>query len=190
MVAHQGAVVGYARTSTVEQLAGLESQMEELAAAGCTKVFSEQVSSVDAARPQLKAALDWCRDGDTFVVTRPDRLARNVADLLRIVRTLKDRDVTVRILSMGVDTGSATGLLILQILGAVGEFERNVMLERQRAGIAKAKGEGKYKGRAPTARVKAADIARLHTEGKKVSEIVAALGVSRASVYRILGDRQ
>lgn len=180
-----GAVVGYARTSTVEQEAGLAAQIAELEAAGCARVFSEQVSSVDASRPQLKAALDWCREGDTFVVTRPDRLARSVSDLLRIVTTLKERGVAVRILSMGVDTSTATGLLILQVLGAVGEFERNVMLERQRHGIAKAKAEGKYRGRAPTARAKAAEVRRLLGEGKKVAEVVRLTGVSRASVYRL-----
>lgn len=186
-MASQGACVGYARTSTVEQNAGLENQVAELRSAGCDKIYSEQISSVDAARPELKAALDFCREGDTFVVTKPCRLARNVGDLLGIVEALKARGVTVRILSMNVDTSSATGLLILQVLGAVAQFERNIMLERQRAGIAKAKAEGKYRGRAPTARAKATDIVRLHSEGRKVGEIVQALGVSRASVYRILG---
>jgi DNA invertase Pin-like site-specific DNA recombinase len=87
---------------------------------------------------------------------------------------------------MGVDTSTATGSLILTILAGVAQFEREIMLERQLAGIAKAKSEGKYKGRAPTARAKGAEITRLHREGKKVAEIVAALGVSRASVYRVL----
>lgn len=183
-----GVVIGYARTSTVEQEAGLAAQVVELESAGCTRVFSEKVSSVDAARPQLHAALDWCREGDTFVVSRPDRLARSVADLLSIVAQLKARGVAVRILSMGVDTSTATGLLILQILGAVGEFERNVMLERQKHGIAKAKAEGKYRGRAPTARAKRADVLRLAAEGRKVSEITQHLGVSRASVYRLLSE--
>lgn len=183
-----GAIVGYARTSTAEQHAGLEDQIAELKAADCDKLYSEQVSSVDAARPQLTAALDFCRDGDTFVVTKPCRLARNVRGLLDIVETLKGRGVTVRILSMNVDTSSATGLLILQVLGAVSQWERSIMLERQRAGIRKAKLENKYRGRAPTARAKASDIIRLHGEGKKVSEIVAALGVSRASVYRMLSE--
>lgn len=180
-----GQIVGYARTSTVEQEAGLDSQIVELRAAGCERIFSEQLSSVDAARPELKAALDWCRTGDTFVVTRPDRLARNVADLLRIVGDLKARGVTVRILSMAVDTGTATGLLILQVLGAVGEFERNVMLERQRHGIAKAKSLGKYKGRAPTAVAKTDEVRRLLSERRSISEIVQQTGISRASVYRI-----
>lgn len=183
-----GALVGYARTSTAEQQAGLEAQVAELQAIGCTKVFQEHVSSVDAQRPQLKAALDWVRDGDTFIVTRPDRLARSVTDLLKIVEDLKSRNVAVRILSMGVDTSTATGTLILQVLGAVSEFERSVMLERQRAGIAKAKAEGRYKGRAPTARVKTPEVIRLKAEGKTVAQIAEAVGISRASVYRAFAE--
>ena len=183
-----GALVGYARTSTAEQQAGLEAQVAELEAIGCAKVFQEHVSSVDAQRPQLKAALDWVRDGDTFIVTRPDRLARSVADLLRIVEDLKARNVAVRILSMGVDTSTATGTLILQVLGAVSEFERSVMLERQRHGIAKAKAEGRYKGRAPTARVRTPEVLRLRAEGKTVAQIASSVGISRASVYRAFAE--
>lgn len=183
-----GALVGYARTSTAEQQAGLEAQVAELQAIGCAKVFQEHVSSVDAQRPQLRAALDWVRDGDTFIVTRPDRLARSVADLLKIVEDLKSRNVAVRILSMGVDTSTATGTLILQVLGAVSEFERNVMLERQRHGIAKAKAEGRYKGRAPTARARTPEVLRMKAEGKTVAQIAEAVGISRASVYRAFAE--
>ena len=183
-----GALVGYARTSTAEQQAGLEAQVAELEAIGCAKVFQEHVSSVDAQRPQLRAALDWVRDGDTFIVTRPDRLARSVADLLRIVEDLKARNVAVRIMSMGVDTSTATGTLILQVLGAVSEFERSVMLERQRHGIAKAKAEGRYKGRTPTARVRTPEVLQMRAEGKTVAQIAASVGISRASVYRAFAD--
>lgn len=183
-----GALVGYGRTSTADQEAGLEAQVTELQAIGCAKVFSEHVSSVDAQRPQLRAALDWCREGDTFVVTRPDRLARSVTDLLKIVEDLQGRGVAIRILSMGIDTATATGTLILQVLGAVSQFERSVMLERQRAGIAKAKAAGRYKGRSPTARTKAPDVRRLKAEGKTVAQIGAATGVSRASIYRALNE--
>ena len=181
-------LVGYGRTSTADQRAGLEAQIAELHAAGATKVFKEHVSSVDAQRPQLRAALDWVRDGDTFIVTRPDRLARSVTDLLRIVEDLKARNVTVRIMSMGVDTSTATGTLILQVLGAVSEFERSVMLERQRHGIAKAKAEGRYKGRAPTARAKTPEVLRLKAEGKTVAQIAESVQISRASVYRALAE--
>ena len=182
---HVGAVVGYARTSTADQEAGLAAQITELQAAGCSRLFSEQVSSVDAHRPQLEAALDWVREGDTFVVAKPDRLARSVADLLRIVDHLKRRKVALRILSMGVDTGTPTGVLILQVLGAVAEFERTIMLERQRHGIAQAKAAGRYKGRAPTARAKAAEVHRLLTAGCKPAEIMKLTNISRASYYRI-----
>lgn len=183
-----GALVGYARTSTFEQRAGLEAQVAELEAIGATKVFQEHVSSVDAQRPQLRAALDWVRDGDTFMVTKPDRLARNVTDLLRIVEDLKARNVTVRIMSMGVDTSTATGLLILQVLGAVSQWERSVMLERQRAGIAKAKAEGRYRGRAPTARAKTPEVMQMKAEGKTVAQIAKSVGISRASVYRAFAE--
>lgn len=183
-----GALVGYGRTSSIEQRAGLEAQIAELEAIGATKVFAEHISSVDAHRPQLRAALDWCREGDTFVVTRPDRLARNVTDLLRIVEDLKARNVTVRIMSMGVDTSTATGVLILQVLGAVSQWERSVMLERQRAGIAKAQAEGRYKGRAPTARRKTPEVLKLKAEGQTVAQIAKSVQISRASVYRALAQ--
>lgn len=132
----------------------------------------------------------WPRSGlsTNLIVTRPDRLARSVTDLLRIVEDLKARNVTVRIMSMGVDTSTATGTLILQVLGAVSEFERSVMLERQRAGIAKAKSEGRYKGRAPTARVRTPEVLQLRAEGKTVAQIAEATGISRASVYRAFAE--
>lgn len=186
MKAPTGAIVGYARTSTVEQEAGLEAQIAELEAVGCTHVFAEQVSSVDADRPKLKEALAYLRSGDTFVVTRPDRLARSTLDLLTIVDGLTAKGVGVRVLSMDLNTSNATGRLILTVLGGIAEFERSLMLERQRAGIAKAKAEGKYKGRAPTARAKVKDIRKLKAEGLGVAEIVKRTGVSRASVYRLL----
>ena len=183
-----GAAVGYARTSTTDQVAGLEDQIADLKAAGCTRIFSEQVSGADTARPELQAALDWVRAGDVFVVTKPERLARNVIDLLGIVERLKAKGVTVRILSMHLDTSNPTSMLTLSIMAAVSQWEREIMLERQRAGIAKAKAEGKYRGRAPTARAKAGEVRRLKAEGKSIPEIIQATGVSRASVYRALND--
>jgi len=180
-----GAVVGYARTSTGDQNAGLESQITELKAAGCTRVFSEQVSSVDAARPQLQAALSFLREGDEFVCTKPDRLARSTTELLHVVEELSSRGVRVRLLSMNIDTSSATGKLLLTLMAAVAAFEREIMLERQRAGIAKAKAEGKFKGRAPTARAKSAEVHRLIAAGAKPTDIARLTNISRASYYRI-----
>ena len=184
-----GAVIGYARTSTIEQEAGLAAQDRDLRAAGCARVFAEQISSVATVRPQLVAALDYLRPGDVLVVTKPDRLARSTADLLGIVETLKARSVGLRILSMGggeLDTRSPTGMLMVTMLGAVAAFERELMLERQREGIRRAAEEGKYKGRAPTARAKAKQVAELVAEGFGPSEIARRLDIGRASVYRIL----
>lgn len=183
-------MVGYARTSTVEQEAGLEAQARDLAAAGCERTFAERVSSIGR-RAELEAAIAFMRQGDTLVVTKPDRLARSVTDLLGIVERLEAKGVALRVLSMGgaeVDTRHPTGRLMLTMLGAVAEFERALMLERQREGIAKAKAEGKYQGRAPTAQRQAETVRQMKAEGVRPTEIARRLGIGRASVYRILGS--
>jgi DNA invertase Pin-like site-specific DNA recombinase len=186
MTKTKGHLVGYARTSTIEQKAGLTAQLRDLKAVGCTKTFNEQLSSVVTKRPELERVLDYVRDGDTLIVTKLDRLARSVADLVRITGALKEKGVALRILAINLDTGTPTGKLMLNLLGSIAEFERELMLERQREGIAKAKGEGKYRGRQPTARAKSEEVLQLHGEGKKANEIVQAVGISRASVYRII----
>lgn len=183
-------LVGYARTSTLDQKAGLEGQERELKAAGCDRLFIEQVSSVDVtARERLAEALSFVREGDTLVVTKLDRLARSVAHLLEILDTLTDRGAALRILNMGIDTSTPTGKLMLTVLGGVAEFEREIMLERQREGIAKAKAAGKYKGRKATARAKAEEVLKLHREGVGGTEIAKRLEIGRASVYRILNNK-
>lgn len=184
------ATVGYARTSTVDQVAGLEAQVRDLEAEGCTKVFSEQVSSVATQRPQLAAMLDYVRDGDVVVVTKPDRLARSTSNLLAICEGLKAKGVTVRILSLQMDTSTSMGKLLLAMLGAIAEFERDLMLERQREGVAKAKADGKYKGRVPTAMRQTEEVLRLKGEGRSADEIVKLLAISRSSVFRILRKQE
>lgn len=182
-------IVGYARTSTLDQTAGLEAQEAELLAAGCERLFAEQVSSVDVrARETLTEALEFLREGDTLVVTKLDRLARSVAHLMDLLDTVAAKGASLRILSLGIDTDTATGKLMLTVLGGVAEFERSIMLERQREGIAKAKADGKYKGRQPTARAKAPEVKALHSEGVGATEIAKRVGIGRASVYRILAD--
>ena len=183
-------LVGYARTSTLDQKAGLEFQQHELNAAGCEKIFTEQVSSVDlASRQELEAALDFIREGDTLVVTRLDRLARSVQHLLQLLARLNSKGAALNIISMGIDTSTPTGRLMLTVLGSIAEFEREIMLERQREGIAKAKALGKYKGRKPTARAKAAEVLSLYEDGVGPSEIASRVGIGRASVYRIIKDQ-
>ena len=178
-------IVGYARTSTVDQVAGFEAQVKELSAAGCEKIFQEQVSSVTV-RLQLQSALEFVRDGDVFVVTKLDRLARSVTDLMAILQALERKGVAVRILNLGMDTQTPTGKLMLTVLGGVAQFEREMMLERQREGIAKAKSAGKYKGRKPIAPDRRQHILLLAAEGATKISIARKLGVGEATVYRIL----
>ena len=178
-------LVGYARTSTLEQAAGLDAQIRDLEALGVERIFTEQVSSV-ATRKQLEAALEFCRQGDTLVVTKLDRLARSVVHLGKILETLEGKGVALRIVNLGVDTSTPTGKLMLNVLGGVAQFEREMMLERQREGIAKAKAEGAYKGRKPTARAKAPEIHALAAQGLSMAKIAAQLGIGVGSVHRIL----
>lgn len=181
-------LVGYARTSTLDQIAGLEGQLRDLTQAGCTKIFQEQVSSVDTKRPELERLLDFVRDGDTLVVTKLDRLARSMTNLMEIMGKLRAKGVELKVLALNLDTSTPTGKLMLNMLGSIAEFERDLMLERQREGIAKAKAEGKYQGRAPTARRKVDDIKRLKAEGKTADAIAAELGIGRSSVFRVLRE--
>jgi DNA invertase Pin-like site-specific DNA recombinase len=189
--AHKRLLVGYARTSTAEQEAGLQAQVRDLQEAGCTKIFQEQVSSI-AERSELERALEYVRAGDTLVVTKVDRLARSTTGLWEIVKRLEaveDGGAGLRVLNLGgetVDTKSATGKLILTIFAGFAQFEREMMLERQREGIAKAKAEGRYFGRRPSARLKADEVRQLRADGKTPSEIAATLGIGRGSVYRAL----
>lgn len=181
--------IGYARTSTLEQDAGLEAQERDLRAEGCSKVFAEMVSSV-AQRDQLEAAIDYLRDGDSLVVTKLDRLARSMRDLIAIQDRIEAKGAGLRILAMNLDTTTATGKLMLNVLGSVAEFEREMMLERQREGIAKAKAEGKYRGRAPTAMAKAAEVEAMLAAGESPTMVAKKLGIGRSSVYRAITDRQ
>jgi len=180
-------LIGYARTSTVEQIAGLEAQLRDLAAVPCEKVFKEQVSSVDKdKRTQLDAALDHLRPGDVLVVTKLDRLARSVAHLHQLLAQIEGKGAHLRVLAMGLDTSTPTGRLMLNLLGSVAEFERAIMLERQREGIAKAKAEGKYRGRKPVADAVAEEVKAMAAAGVPKAVIAREMKLSRQTVYALL----
>ena len=182
-------ILGYARTSTLDQKAGLEAQQKALTEAGCEKIFVEQVSSVDVeARAKLLEVLEYIREGDTLVVTKLDRLARSVAHLLEATKEIESKGAALRIQDMSIDTGTPNGRMMLNLLGSIAQFERELMLERQREGIARAKAEGKYKGRKPTAKARADEVLALKSEGVGATEISRLLGIGRASVCRILKD--
>ena len=180
-------LIGYARTSTNDQHAGLDAQRRDLAASGCERIFDEQVSSV-ARRDRLDEAIQYLRDGDVLVVTKLDRLARSVADLVMLVAEIERRGASLRILAMNLDTHTQTGKLMLNVIGSVAQFEREIMLERQREGIQKAKRDGKYRGRKPTAAVRKDEIVTLLAGGVKPLEIASQLQISKSSVYRLIGE--
>jgi DNA invertase Pin-like site-specific DNA recombinase len=133
----------------------------------------------------LTDALEFCREGDTLIVTKLDRLARSVSHLWRVVETLQRKGVVLKILNLNLDTATPTGKLMIGLLGCIAEFERSIMLERQRDGIAAAKAQGKYRGRVPTARRKMDAVRRLLEDGMSAAEVAERLYISRASVYRI-----
>src|SRR6476660_6707203 len=185
-----GILIGYARVSTCDQQAGLDAQIRDLKAAGCEETFAEQVSAV-AQRDRLRGALRFVRRGDTLVACKPDRLARSTTDLLRIVDHLDRRGVGLIMLSMGgqrIDTRSPTCKLMITMLAAIAQVARGLLLERQRDGVAKARADGKYKGRQPTARAKAAEVIKFDAEGLQRAEIARRTGIGVASVYRVLAD--
>lgn len=185
------AALGYCRTSTADQVAGLEAQQRDLLAAGCDSLFSEQISSLAASRPELTRLLAALQPGDTLVVCKPDRLARSTVDLLRIVDDLRTRRIGLRILSMGLSTldqGNPTTMLMLSILASVAQFERSIMLERQREGIIKAQADGKYRAvgsRSPTPQHIIDSVRRLVAEKKSNDEIMVALGIKRDMLFRV-----
>jgi DNA invertase Pin-like site-specific DNA recombinase len=178
-------MIGYARTSTLEQQASLETQRESLKAVGCERLYEEQISSA-APREALREAVAYIREGDTLVVTKLDRLARSVKHLGEIVEELEAKGVGLRVLNLGLDTSNATGKLMLNVLGSVAQFEREIMLERQRDGIAKAKALGRYRGRKPTAQMKSDEIKAFASEGLTKRDIAKRLELSERSVYRVL----
>jgi len=180
-----GQLYGYARVSTTEQ--DLEIQITALKAAGCTIVRSEKKSGTTTeGRTELQTLIEFARDGDTIVITRIDRLARSIADLAGIVRTLEAKGIALRATEQPIDTSSAAGRAFLQMLGVFAEFETAIRRERQLEGIAKAKADGVYKGRKPS--IDTAAVRQLTIDGVGPSEIAKRLGIGRASVYRILSE--
>ncbi|MGV1832532.1 recombinase family protein [Agrobacterium vitis] len=181
-------LIAYIRVSSVGQ--SLEVQRDKMLAAGITPdhIFEEKRSGVDSNRPALKEALRFARKGDTFVITKIDRLARSATDLLSIVKELEDKGVGLMVLDQSIDTSSPAGRAMLQMLAVFAEFETAIRSERQMDGIAKAKDNGTKFGRKAQATPDViSDIRRMRDEGLLIREIMAKVGMSKASVYRALG---
>jgi DNA invertase Pin-like site-specific DNA recombinase len=178
-------VIGYARVSTTDQ--NLEVQESALRGAGCDLIRSEKRSgTTTAGREELRTVLDFLRSGDVLMVTRIDRLARSIADLQDIVRTVRSRGAALRATEQPIDTSTAAGKCFLDMLGVFAEFETNLRKERQLEGIADAKARGVYKGRKPS--IDPTKVKQMKADGIGPSAIAKALKIGRASVYRALAE--
>ena len=179
-------LVGYARTSTVEQ--NLDLQVEALEGVGCGRVFTDQVSGVREERPGLSRAFDVLREGDVLVVWRLDRLGRSLKHLIEVVGELEERGVGFRSLSESVDTTTSGGRLVFHVFGALAEFERGLIRERTVAGLRSARARGRLGGRPRKLSEDDLGFAReLLDGGRSVGEVAKLLGVGRATLYRYLG---
>jgi DNA invertase Pin-like site-specific DNA recombinase len=185
--------IGYARVSTRTQ--NDDSQVDELTVAGCERIFTDHgVSGRLAQRPELDAALEYMREGDVLVITRLSRAMRSLRHLLELAHTLQDRGIGLVVLKQSIDTTTPTGRLVFHILGAIDEFQRELIVEGTQEGLAAARARGRTGGRKPKLNArqvatvlrmydaKGPDGMRLHT----VKEIGEAVGVSRTVVYDYL----
>jgi len=180
-----GQLVGYARVSSPEQ--NLDRQTSRLTDAGAQKLFTDTVSGSTRDRPGLDAVVEYLRAGDTLLVASMDRLARSLVDLHTLVDELTTKGITVTFIQEGQSYSanpSPTGRLLLGMLGAVAEFERSIIRERQAEGIARAKARGVYKGRKPVPGEKIEQARRLISQGVPKARVARDLGISRSSLYK------
>ena len=183
-----GTVIGYARVSVAGQ--SLDVQMEQLTAAGCTKIFSEKASCAKNDRPEFNSLLEYVRrdEGDVIVCSKLDQIARSSRHLLQVLDQLKEKGAELKVLNSPIDTTAAHGQLQLQVLAAFAEFELAIQKERRREGIEDAKKRGVYVGRQPTALKHTTAVLELVAQGVSKLEIAKRLGIGKSSVYRIAAE--
>jgi DNA invertase Pin-like site-specific DNA recombinase len=180
--------IGYARVSTTDQ--NLDAQLDALKAAGCEKVFTDKVSGKLAKRPGMNKALEYLRPGDALVITKLDRLGRSLKHLLEISAMLRERGIDLVVTSQGIDTSTPAGRMYFSVLGAIAEFEREMISERTKEGLDAARARGRKGGRKPVMSPEKTAVARQMYDSKQhtMDAIAKVLGVSRASIYRALGE--
>jgi DNA invertase Pin-like site-specific DNA recombinase len=181
-----GSLIGYARISTGDQ--NLDLQRDALTKAGCQRIFEDTGSGALTSRPELEHVLDHLRPGDTLVVWRLDRLGRSLRHLIEVVRQLEERGVAFKSLTEAIDTSTPGGKLVFHIFGALAEFERELIKERTRAGLAAARARGRKGGRPSVMTPEKVSVARTMYESKShsLAAIAETVGVSRATLYRSL----
>src|SRR4051812_21934550 len=178
-------LVGYARVSTLDQTPAL--QLDALSAAGCTKVFDDHASGARSDRPGLQRALDYVRQGDVLVVWKLDRLGRSLAHLIEVVTELEHRGVGFRSITEAIDTTTPGGRLVFHLFGALGQFERDLIRERTRAGLTAAAARGRKGGRKPV--IDAENLARARrmiAKGLTVRETATRLKIGKTALYDML----
>lgn len=182
--------IAYVRVSSVDQ--HTDRQLESIKSASPDKIFTDKCSGKDTKRPQLEAMLSYVREGDTVVVHSLDRLGRNLDDLRKVVTDLNQRGITVQFLKenltfTGDDSDSSLSKLMFNMLGSFAEFERSLIRERQREGIALAKKAGVYRGRKPSLTAKQAeDLRKRVGSGEKKAVLAREFGISRETLYQYL----
>ena len=177
--------IGYARVSSVGQT--LDVQLSKLQ--HCEKIFQEKRSGASSTRPRLRACLEYIREGDALVVTRLDRLARSTLHLCQIAAELDRKRVDLRVLDQNINTADATGRLLFNMLGAIGQFETELRAERQKDGIQKAKERGVQFGeRKKLSPEQGAELQKRRQEGVLIKTLMKEYDLSKSSVYRYLNE--
>jgi len=181
--------IGYARVSTADQK--LDLQIDALKKAECGEIYSDIASGARTDRPQLETAIKYLRPGDTLVVWQLSRLGRSLQHLIKVVNELIERDVAFMSLKESIDTSTSGGRLVFHIFGALAEFERELIRERTMAGLEAARARGRFGGRprkmTPAQIKKAKKL--MNKQELSANDVAKMMGVSRATLYRILGDK-
>lgn len=182
-------LIGYARVSTLEQ--NLDGQLDALTKAGCSRIFTDHASGAKTMRPQLDKVMDYLREGDTLVVWKLDRLGRSLPHLVEVIEDLDKRGVEFRSLTESIDTTTPGGRLVFHMAAAFAQFERDLIRERTRAGLAAARSQGRLGGRPVLMTSERLKTARAMQEnGSNNAEIARVLGVSRSTVSRALNPHK
>ena len=180
-------LIGYARVSTKRQGDSLDIQRQTLEDYGCKKVFTDTISGAKSARPGLDEALGYMREGDVLVVTRLDHLGRTALDTLRTISALDERGIPVVMLDPALDTRTKEGKLMVTIMSGLAEWERDLLIQRTREGVAHARAQGRVGGPKPKLSKEQAEVAKeLIDRGKSIASVARTFGVSRPTIYRAI----